>query len=149
MLGLASTSRTFSPSGSGRSERQAAARTFWLIGLLLQLLRLVPNLILIVFDLKSELSALLATLLASLPDIRELTPHLHIVRPFGDGTGPPDSLPRLRITRAQPDVPKEIQATNITASIAASLTGDLGQRMERVCLKLVSLAIALDEPLPG
>jgi hypothetical protein len=124
-----------------------AGKTYGVIAVCLQLLRLLPRFVLVVVDLKGELVPLLRTVIAGLPNVGELLPHVYAVSPFGDGEGRPAYLPCLNITKPKPGLPKEIQALTITGAISTALASDLGIRMERLAQKMVALAIALDEPL--
>ena len=124
-------------SGSGKS--------FLVIALLICILsRQRPN-PLIILDFKSELTTLLMdTVLPALvarPSGERLLANLRIVRPFGE------HLPMLNLTLPEPGVPREIQAMSIANAIAEALGTDFGHRMNRALLRLVTLAIELEEPL--
>ena len=127
-----------------------SGKTFWTLGILLQLLRRRPSSgrphPRIFVDFKGELTQLLLQIvlpvLALRPDGRELLRNLRVVRPFDRLYVPP-----LRITLPEPGVAHEIQAYNIVASVEEALGEDLGARMERVLLRLSKLAIELNLPL--
>jgi hypothetical protein len=53
----------------------------------------------------------------------------------------------LRVTEAEPGVPRAIQSFNLASALEDALADDLGSRMTRVFLRLSSLAIELGYPL--
>jgi len=99
----------------------------------------------ILFDYKSELSRLVLDLvvpaLAASKDGASLLSNLRIICPFGQ------HLPMLRVTEPEARVPRPIQAFNLASALEDALADDLGSRMARVFLRLVSLAIELGYPL--
>lgn len=122
-----------------------AGKSFFVLGCLLQILKQGRHPVVLV-DLKGELTDLLIRVgLPSLAQTRNgarLLRTLRIIRPF-DGRFVPD----LRITLPEPGVPREVQAFTIASAIEDALGDGLGIRMNRVFLKLVSLAIERNEPL--
>jgi hypothetical protein len=121
-----------------------AGKSFFTISCLIQVLR-ARRFPVVVVDLKSELSDLLLNLvvpaLAASADGEALLRNLRIIRPFGR------DLPMLRVTEPEPGVPRPIQAFNLASALEDALADDLGARMARVFLRLVSLAIELGYPL--
>lgn len=101
----------------------------------------------ILIDFKNELADLLTDVVlpafAQLGHGDRLLEHLRIVRPF-DGR----FLPHLRVTRPEARIAREVQALTIAAALEEALADGLGQRMRRLFLKLASLCIELDAPLP-
>ena len=98
------------------------------------------------FDMKGEFSELLLEVvlpaLASTGECDDLLEQVRVVRPFDR-----DFIPQLRITRPEVGIAREVQAVLLTNQLQEALGDDLGGRMLRVYLKLVTLAIELDEPL--
>ncbi len=96
------------------------------------------------FDMKGEFAALLLDVV--LPALAVSgAPHLQrvrVIRPF-DG----DYMPLLRVTRPEHGVSREVQSMVLASQLRDALGEDLGGRMLRVFLKLVALAIELDESL--
>jgi hypothetical protein len=123
-----------------------SGKTYEVLGVLLQLLRQKKN-PLVVLDLKGELAALLVdTILPALAtgeSREELLGTLRVVRPFDS-----DFVPQLRLTAPERGVGHEIQALNLAAALEESLGADLGARMSYVFLRLASLAVELNRPLP-
>lgn len=121
-----------------------SGKSFMVLACLLQVLRDGRFPVLVV-DLKSELSELLIELvLPALLRTRggaRLLNRLRIIRPFGR------DLPMLRVTEAEPSVPRAIQAFNLASALEDALADDLGSRMTRVFLRLCALAIELGYPL--
>jgi len=121
-----------------------SGKSFFVLGCLLQVLR-AGRFPVVVVDLKSELSQLLLDVvvpaLMGSPAGESLLRNLRIVRPFGK------DLPMLRVTEPEPGVPRPIQAYNLASALEDALANDLGSRMARVFLRLVSLAIELGYPL--
>lgn len=121
-----------------------SGKSFMVLACLLQVLRDGRFPVLVV-DLKSELSELLIELvLPALLRTRggaRLLNRLRIIRPFGR------DLPMLRVTEAEPGVPRAIQAFNLASALEDALADDLGSRMTRVFLRLCALAIELGYPL--
>lgn len=122
-----------------------SGKTFLVIAILLSLLQPGRHHPIIMLDFKGELTALLLnTILPALvnqPGGQRLLQDLRIVRPFGE------HLPMLNLTLPEPGVPREIQAMTIANAIEEALGADLGHRMNRALLRLVTLAIELGEPL--
>jgi DNA helicase HerA-like ATPase len=122
-----------------------SGKTFELLSLVLQVLTR-PDIPIIVADLKGEFAALLLDLVLPALTAHGQNPHLltnlRVIRPFDD-----TYLPMLRITQAEEGVPHEIQSWNLAASLAEALAEDLGARMNRVFLRMTTLAIELNEPL--
>jgi hypothetical protein len=135
---LARSLSTVGASGSGKS--------YGALSVALQLLRLGDTPIVLV-DFKGELAGLVlevavpALLASGVPEERLLA-RLRVVRPF-EGT----RVPLLRITRPE-SVARDIQARSIATTLCAGVDDDFGLRMERIVLRLVSLLIELDQPLP-
>lgn len=100
----------------------------------------------IVVDPKGEMAQLLRDVI--LPALinqqfgGKLAMDIRVVRPFDD-----QFVPHLRLTEPEPDVPIEIQALGIATSLAEATGAELGRRMEHVLVRLVSLAVELNEPL--
>ena len=121
-----------------------SGKSFFTLACLLQVLR-DGRFPVVVVDLKSELSELLIELvLPTLVQTRggeRLLNRLRIIRPFAR------DLPMLRVTEAEPGVPRAIQAFNLASALEDALANDLGSRMTRVFLRLCSLAIELGYPL--
>ncbi len=121
-----------------------SGKSFMILACLLQVLR-DGRFPVVVVDLKSELSELVIELLVpALLRIRggeRLLNLLRIIRPFGH------DLPMLRVTEAEPGVPRAIQAFNLASALEDALADDLGSRMTRVFLRLCALAIELNYPL--
>lgn len=96
------------------------------------------------FDMKGEFAELLVNVV--LPAIaaheKPYSVNVRVIRPFDRRY-----LPLLRITRAEKGVSREVQAMVLASQLRDALGEDLGGRMLRVFLKLVALAIELDEPL--
>ncbi|MDM7914511.1 MAG: DUF87 domain-containing protein [Candidatus Eisenbacteria bacterium] len=122
-----------------------AGKSFFVLGCLLQILKKSRHPV-IVLDLKGELSDLLIRVglpaLAQTQNGPRLLRRLRIIRPFD-----PRFVPELRITLPEPGVPREVQAFTIASAIEDALGDGLGIRMNRVFLKLVSLAIEQNQPL--
>jgi hypothetical protein len=122
-----------------------AGKSFFVLALLLQVLRSGRHPVVLV-DLKGELSSLLTQV--ALPQLAQtdrgcqLLERLRIIRPFDARY-----VPELRITLPEPGVPREVQAFAIAAAIEDTIGNDLGIRMNRVFLKIVSLAIERNQPL--
>lgn len=122
-----------------------AGKSFFVLALLLQVLRDGRHPVILV-DLKGELCALLCQF--ALPQLAQtdrgcrLLERLRIIRPFDARY-----VPELRITLPEPGVPREVQAFTIASAIEDALGADFGGRMNRVFLKLVSLAIERNQPL--
>jgi len=121
-----------------------SGKSFFTLACLLQVLR-DGRFPVVVVDLKSELSELLIELIVpALLRTRggeRLLNRLRIIRPFGR------DLPMLRVTEAEPGVPRAIQAFNLASALEDALADDLGSRMTRVFLRLCALAIELGYPL--
>ncbi len=120
-----------------------SGKSYFTLGCLLQVLRAGRHPVLIV-DMKSELSDLLIEVVV--PALvaagrKELLEQLRVIRPFGT------DLPMLRVTEPEAGVPRTIQAFNLAAALEEALSDDLGSRMNRMFLRLSSLAIELREPL--
>ncbi len=123
-----------------------SGKTFLVLGMLLQLLdaRSCP---IVVLDMKGELASMLTETV--LPALAQTTAgaavlkDLRIVRPFDSAF-----VPMLRVTAAEPGVAREIQALNLAAALEESLGAELGARMSHVFLRLASLAVELNRPLP-
>lgn len=122
-----------------------SGKTFFVLGLLIELLRrsLSP---IVVVDLKGELSRLLQDLI--LPGLAAGShpppwlAHVRIIRPYGSSF-----IPLLRLTAPEEGIAPEVQALGLAAGLEEALGKDLGIRMERLFLKLSCLAIELGEPL--
>ena len=121
-----------------------SGKSFFILACLLQTLQ-DGRFPVIVVDLKSELSELLIELvvpaLSRTRSGQRLLNRLRIIRPFGR------DLPMLRVTEAEPGVPRAIQAFNLASALEDALADDLGSRMTRVFLRLCALAIELGYPL--
>jgi len=121
-----------------------SGKSYFTLACLLQVLQAGRFPVLVV-DLKSELSELLTELVVpALIRTRggeRLLNRLRIIRPFGR------DLPMLRVTEAEPGVPRAIQAFNLASALEDALADDLGSRMTRVFLRLCALAIELGYPL--
>ena len=121
-----------------------SGKSYYTLACLLQVMRTgrVP---VILVDLKSELSQLVLDLvvpaLASSKAGKSILLNLRIIRPFGQ------HLPMLRVTEPEVGVPRPIQAFNLASALEDALADDLGSRMARVFLRLVSLAIERGYPL--
>jgi hypothetical protein len=122
-----------------------SGKTFLVLAELIQVLRTRRHPV-ILLDMKGELSDLLTTIvipaLAHGPGGRNLLDNLRIIRPFNRSY-----VPQLRITLAEPGVPREIQAYNIATNIEEALEGDLPPRGNRVFLRQVSFSIERNDPL--
>lgn len=130
---------TVGASGSGKSVGALAV--------LLQLLRDGETPIVIV-DLKGELASLvlevaIPALIALGADPERLLRSLRVIQPFSRSR-----VPLLRITRPEPEVPRDVQARSIATTLCAGMGEELGSRMERIVLRLVALLIERDLPLP-
>lgn len=121
-----------------------SGKSFFTLACLLQVLRDGRTPVL-VFDFKSELTQLLVELI--IPALlaqrggEQLLNRLRIIQPFAR------DLPMLRVTEAEPGVPRAIQAFNLASALEDALADDLGSRMTRVFLRLCALAIELNYPL--
>ncbi len=129
---------TVGASGTGKS--------YGALAVLMQLLKTGGTPVVIV-DLKGELAALvldvvLPSMVASGAPAEDLVKNLRVVRPFD-----PLRVPLLRITQPE-DVPRDVQARSIATTLCAGVEDEFGLRMERIVLRLVSLLIELDLPLP-
>ena len=127
-------------SGSGKS--------FWVLGWLFQILTRIIRTgrgAVIIVDLKGEIAALILTVLLPALVRRHrgdaLLRNLRVIRPFGR------FIPELRVTLPEPGVPREVQAMTIASALEDALADELRTRMNRVVLKLITLAIEKDEPL--
>ena len=135
---LARSLSTVGASGSGKS--------YGALAVLMQLLRHGRTPVVIV-DLKGELAALvldvvLPAMVALGTPPEDLRGNLRVVRPFD-----PARVPLLRITQPE-SVPRDVQARSIATTLCAGVEDEFGLRMERIVLRLVSLLIELDLPLP-
>ena len=123
-----------------------SGKSFFVLGILLQILRRGRETVVVV-DLKGELSQLLREIvipaLAVAPGGEALVDRLRIIRPFDR-----QFLPMLRVTAPEDDVSREVQAHAVASSLEDALGESLGPRMNRIFLKLTSLAIELGRPLP-
>jgi len=122
-----------------------SGKTYSAVSTLLSVLSRHPPKPVIVFDFKGELTTLLLTTilpaLVAQPGGEHLLQHLRVVRPFAR------FAPMLNLTLPEPGVPREIQAMTIATAIEEALGADLGHRMNRAVLRLITLAIELLEPL--
>ncbi len=123
--------------GTGSGKSFLALAILWQV-----LARRIP---VIVVDFKGELTTLLLDILlpvlTQFPGGDRLLERLRIVRPFSR------YLPRLNLCLPEPGLDREIQAFTLASTLEESLGAELGHRMTRVLLRLVSLAIELGRPL--
>lgn len=130
---------TSGASGSGKS--------YGALAIILQLL-LDGSTPIVIVDLKGELSVLvldvaIPALIALGVDSERLLGRLRVIRPFDQSR-----VPLLRITRSEPEVPRDVQARSIATTLCAGMDDELGLRMERIVLRLIALLIECDLPLP-
>jgi hypothetical protein len=119
-------------------------KSYWVLGLLLQLLRGGRHAVVVV-DLKGEMAALLLDLIipALVADGHtDLVSMLRVIRPFDR-----EYAPLLRLTEPEAGVSKEVQALSLLTSIEESLCEPFGTRMSRITLLGIMLAIERQEPL--
>jgi hypothetical protein len=125
--------------GSGKSR--------WVAGLLFQLLRLVPEVALVLLDFKGETAEWMRGDLVPAVLARGGSPvlvdQLRILR-----IGDPELIPCLRITEPEAGVSREVQAHALAATVEDVAGEALRHRMNRICLKLGLLCLELREPLP-
>ena len=124
---------TTGATGTGKSRLIA--------GVLYQLLRArVP---VVLLDLKSELSEVVVdTLVPALVQAGVDVGPIRVVRPFDE-----NHIPLLRLT--EPDgTSREVQALNLAAALGEAVGEDLKLRMHRAFLRMCSLAIEKNLPLP-
>lgn len=123
--------------GTGKSS--------WLIGVLLQIL-LENRFPTIIFDAKGETAdALLDWLIPFLLEHgvdAQILDRLRVVKVFDH-----HYVPLLNLTMPQAGVPKEAQAYAVASAVEQALAEPLGGRMHHVLVRLVSLCIALGEPV--
>lgn len=120
-----------------------SGKSFFTLACLLQVLRGGSHPVVVV-DMKSELSDLIIEIVV--PALiaagrSDLLKQLRIIRPFAS------DLPMLRVTEPEPGVPRSIQAFNLAAALEEALSDEMGSRMNRMFLRLSSLAIELRVPL--
>jgi hypothetical protein len=121
-----------------------AGKTYFVIGLLAQVLRRGQHPIIVV-DLKGELAAfMIEVLLPALVHVRglDVLRDLRIVRPFDR-----EFLPQLRVTLPETGIDRDAQAMGLTTAIEQGLASEIGTRMARIFLHMIALAIELNEPL--
>lgn len=131
---LASHILTTGATGTGKSREIAAV--------LYQILRAqIPTFLV---DLKSELSGVAVdTLVPALAHQGIDVGPIRVVRPFD-----PKFVPLLRLTEPEVGVSREIQALNLATALGEAVGEDLKIRMHRAFLRLCSLAIEKNLPLP-
>lgn len=123
-----------------------SGKSFFVLGVLLQVLKHARETVVVV-DFKGELSQILRETvlpaLAMLPGGEGIADELRVIRPFDKSR-----VPALRITAPEDGVSREVQAHAIASCVEDALGEALGSRMNRIFLKLTSLAIELGRPLP-
>jgi len=128
----------------GLSGGTGSGKSFMAAALLYQLiLRGIP---VIVFDMKSELAALLLEDLLPALIARgqtDLVDNIRVVRPFD-----PNWVPLARITEPEPGISPQIQSMNIAQALCEAVGDGLGVRMLRAILPMAGLAVEKNLPLP-
>ncbi len=115
-------------------------KSYWLMSQVIQVLKRHPDTPIILNDMKGETARLIIDRV--LPAIGYPPERVRVIRPFGK-----DYLPCLRVTAEEPGVSREVQSMNLAATLAEALAEDMGARMNRVFLRMATLAIELNEPL--